>query len=104
MEMKYYNASNNFRAPIRREPKPYIPQQKNGGEVIVPQKPEEFSKSDSSVCEEVEFENNHDNHLTFVNSKDDLLLVGLILLLLLNQCDDFLLLLVLGYLLFCDKK
>ncbi|MBE7036295.1 MAG: hypothetical protein E7403_03265 [Ruminococcaceae bacterium] len=108
MEMKYYNASNNFKAPIPREPKPYTPHLKNNSEIIIPKKPvQEFEKevaiSSAGECEERLGKQTGDT-FSIANNRDDLLLIGLILLLILNQCDDYLLLLALGYLLLCDKK
>lgn len=104
MEMKYYNASNNFKAPIRREPKPYIPHPKLSGEVIIPQKVEETVESEPFIQKECECKNVKENQFTIIDNQDDLLLMGLILLLLINHCNDYLLILVLGYLLFCDKQ
>ncbi len=98
MEMKYYNASNNFKTPIPREPKPYKPPVTRG-EIIIPQKPENqekdiiFQPSDSQTKEKWSLEN-----------KDNMILLGLIFVLLMNQCDDYILLLILGFLLFADKR
>lgn len=104
MEMKYYNASNNFKAPIPREPKPYKPPQQLNGEVIVPQPPKENRERKLSIPEEFHCDEGNKPSFNLIKNQDDLLLVGLILLLLVNQCNDYLLLLVLGYLLFCDKQ
>ncbi len=102
MEMKYYNSSNNFRAPIPREPKPYRPPEPVK-EVVIPQAPEpqeEISVSDVPKAEDIIAEKNKKTEF----SQDDLLLLGLIFLLLLNSCDDYLLLLILGYLFISGRK
>ncbi len=97
MEMKYYNASNNFKAPIPREPKPYTPPVKSG-EIIIPQKPENSEKELISLpsCPQIKKK-------WSIENKDDMFLLGLILVLLMNQCDDYVLLFILGYLLFVNK-
>ena len=88
METKYYNRSNNFSAPIRREPKPYTP--KNIFE-------EEEIKKEPELCEHKE--NKQTQIKSVLNSfkSDDLLLLGLIFLLLSDSNTDILLLLALGY-------
>ncbi|MBR7163987.1 MAG: hypothetical protein IKD21_03365 [Clostridia bacterium] len=108
MEMKYYNPSNNFRAPIprvKREPKPYIP-------------PPEAEKPDTqqlktSVFEEMQTEpeiqpkplaKREKTDVFGKLSQDDMIILGIIFLLLLNSCDDYLLLLVLGYLFISGRE
>lgn len=76
MVTNYYNASNHFSAPIHREPKPYT-------EECIPKKTDE-SRAVSQTLPD----------------KDTVLLLGLFLLLLSCGCDDTLLLLALGYVLF----
>lgn len=94
METKYYNRSNNFSAPIRREPKPYTP--KNIFK-------EEEVKKDSEPCGYKENKPAQVNKPAQIKSflsnfkSDDLLLLGLIFLLLSDSDTDILLLLALGY-------
>lgn len=80
MVTNYYNASNNFSAPIRREPKPYTARQE-----AKPEKTEHVlplaAKKEQTV------------------DKDTLLILGLILLLFMSGCEDTLLILALLYLL-----
>ena len=105
MNMKYYNASNNFSAPVRREPKPYSPYIRRP-EVVVPQKPYNNSEVKKDIQniqqnkkEPKPFNNDKSNKINFSNLKaDDLLLLGIIAVLIWNSCDDTLLILALGYL------
>lgn len=83
MVTNYYNASNNFSAPIRREPKPFAPRQEYGRE-------EKREQPDTKVPAGETKEQAID--------KDTLLLLGLILLLFMSGCEDTLLLFALGYL------
>lgn len=118
MNMKYYNASNHFSAPIKREPKPYSPYQRRP-EVIFPQRPahsapqrQSMPTVEPSPHRPAPMENRQaDNapkaerrslqNLNQANLQaDDLLLLGIIALLIWNSCDDTLLLLALGYLFF----
>lgn len=101
MEMKYYNPSNNFRAPIPREPKPYTPP-KPMGERVVPVKAEEI-REDVQIPAETKKTAMREERQQTVKAKkelnqDDLLILGLIFLLVINSCDDYLLLAVLGFL------
>ncbi len=73
MVTNYYNASNNYEKPIRREPKPYIE---------VAPKCEEHTSSDSSL----------DN--------DKIIILGLLALLFFTNCNDIWLMLALLYLAF----
>ncbi len=75
MVTNYYNASNHFSAPIRREPKPYTE------EHVVNTARETHTVSKP------------------LPDKDTILLAGLVLLLITCECDDTLLLLALGYVL-----
>lgn len=95
MEMKYYNPSNNFRAPIPREPKPYSPPRQPEGEIITP-KPAQTVQETEPVQEQ-EICKREEKPLL---STDDVIILGLILVLISNGCEDYLLLAVLGYLLF----
>ncbi len=98
MEMKYYNASNNFSAPIPREPRPYRPPQKPIYEpkpCVEP--PIEIPEELPCSCEDIKPVIVPKSTPSF--DKDDFLLIGLILILLMNGCEDYLLLIVLGYLL-----
>ena len=76
MVTNYYNASNHFSAPIHREPKPY--------------------KEDAAVQKSPEPE----PPAMPAFDKDSVLLLGLVLLLVTCGCNDTLLLLALGYVLF----
>lgn len=108
--MKYYNPSNNFRAPIPREPKPYTPPQRKKTEVVIPRAPGDGAAhaeqlqpekaAEQKPCREMEC----DKPAVFKPNQDDILLLGLILVLLANNCDDYLLLIILGYLLLSGKK
>ncbi len=104
MNMKYYNASNNFSAPIQREPKPYRPYEKRS-EVIVPQRPERREQHVEKKEDVLVTTPKREFTLNSLKT-DDLLLLGIIILLFLDGCDDYLLLLVLGYLFFVglDQK
>ena len=88
METKYYNRSNNFSAPIRREPKPYTP--KNIFK-------EEEIKKEPEVCEHKENKPTETKSVLNGFKSDDLLLLGLIFLLLSDSNTDTLLLIALGY-------
>ncbi len=108
MEMKYYNPSNNFRAPIprtKREPKPYTPPATE--EVTERQAPKLPVFEDEHATDEV-FSKPADKHekTGFLSdlSQDDIIILGIIFLLLLNSCDDYLLLLVLGYLFISGRE
>ncbi len=76
MVTNYYNASNNFSAPIRREPKPFRP---------------------CDECEPKMQKKETVKHSQEMPDRDTMLIVGLILLLLITGCDDTLLLLALLY-------
>ncbi len=85
MVTNYYNASNNFSAPIRREPKPFRPQ----------------SMEWEHACKEENEQNQLQKGKGLFDGmdSDSLLVIGLVLLLLFSGCDDKLLLIALGYLL-----
>ncbi len=76
MVTNYYNSSNNFSSPVRREPKPYIP-------------PAKREPSDEKPCREEQ---------KFPTDTDTILIFGLIILLVMSGCDDTLLLIALGFL------
>ena len=88
METNYYNRSNNFSAPIRKEPKPYVP--------INIHKEKEYNEHEktsikpNSIKEKTNLFKNINN--------DDLIILGLIFLLLSDSNDDILMLIALGYL------
>lgn len=88
METNYYNRSNNFSAPIKKEPKPYIPQNIHKDENHINYKQKDADPS--SVKEKTNFFKNINN--------DDLIILGLIFLLLSDSNDDTLMLIALGYL------
>ena len=73
MVTNYYNASNNYSKPVRREPMPYME---------TPQKCEKHSIEESS------FDN------------DKIIILGLLALLFLTNCNDIWLMLALLYLAF----
>jgi len=75
MVTNYYNPSNNFSSPVRREPKPYS----------VPQNVDkcETEKKDTKIK---------------IQGEDTLLFLGLIAILLITGCRDKLLLIALLYL------
>lgn len=126
MEMKYYNPSNNFRAPIPREPKPYSPPSRSQSEILVPRPVkapyEKVKDSGAHRAEEMLKDTEYENEMQLNHkelpcdlkretttkhpaaappmNRDEWLLVGVILVLLLNGCDDYILLAVLGYLVF----
>lgn len=95
METNYYNASNNFSAPIRKEPKPYIPKSK-------PEKKPEPETLD--VKEECQKQTESDLEVFERFKSDDLIILGLLFILLTESNDDYLLLLMLGYLLLSGNK
>ncbi|MBE7009958.1 MAG: hypothetical protein E7418_00530 [Ruminococcaceae bacterium] len=98
MEMKYYNPSNNFRAPIPREPKPYSPPVEKRQERFIPAEPEKSKETKEQECKEGIV------HQKSRPEADELLIMGVILVLLANQCEDYLLLAALAFLLFSGKE
>lgn len=88
METNYYNRSNNFSAPIRKEPKPYVPKpvhiEKEHQENECPSRVETEKKDRTGILSNLQ--------------NDDLLILGLIFLLINESNDDTLLILALGYL------
>ncbi len=105
IEMKYYNPSNNFRAPIPREPKPYRPTEVFS-EIIYPKEVKEHDEK-TEVKEEKSFRceaerSEVSNKIEF--SRDDLVILGVLFLLVFNSCDDYFLLAVLGYLFLTGRK
>ena len=89
--MKYYNPSNNFKAPIPREPKPYKPPVPKA-EVIFPRQPEMREKEiifpENGTPEETIPKESIPEHKKFQLSQDDLVILGVLFLLILNSCDD----------------
>lgn len=73
MVTNYYNASNNYKSPIRREPKPY--EEKCDNPPLTPLRKD-------------------------VNDNDNLLILGLLAVLYITNCDDKWLMLALLYLAF----
>ncbi len=112
MEMKYYNPSNNFRAPIPREPKAYRPPQSvmdtmhtyettnEPPKTTVKPVAEEMPKRE--ICEET-CEKEKKNFLSNL-TQDDIVILGVLFLLLLNSCDDYLLLLALGFIFLSGRQ
>ncbi|MBQ4087937.1 MAG: hypothetical protein IJC78_06805 [Clostridia bacterium] len=92
MVTNYYNASNGFSRPVRREPKPYhAPQEEKPCEQC-----EKHKEAEVLALSKTEPE--HGIKKTDFD-RDTLLLLGLLLFLLTTGCDDKLLLLALLYLL-----
>ena len=98
MEMKYYNPSNNFRAPIPREPKPYIPREQVEPERVFRRSEPEIPEPPEELPELTIGEGQKAVSLKKELNQDDLLILGLIFLLLMNSCEDYLLLFALGFL------
>ncbi len=89
METNYYNRSNNFSAPIKKEPKPYMPNP-------VQTEKEHIERKLAEPCRE-EPKKEHKGILSGFQN-DDLLILGLIFLLINESNEDTLLILALGYL------
>ncbi len=106
MNMKYYNASNHFSAPIPRTPKPHEPSGSypHRREVVIPKRPsrpEPPPHKPQTPPQNSAFSSSAMNHLNLSDLKpDDLLILGVIALLIFNSCEDTMLLLALGYLFF----
>ena len=82
MVTNYYNSSNNFQAPVRREPKPFRPA---------------CDCEEKAVCKGEELSlNKQEKNL----DSDTILILGLIMLLIMSGCEDTLLLIALGALIF----
>lgn len=81
MVTNYYNASNNFSAPIRREPKPFRP---------CPEREHEHERNEVVIS--------HGKEIKQELDRDTVLILGLVILLLISGCEDKLLLIALGYL------
>lgn len=84
MVTNYYNASNNFSAPVRREPKPFRP-----------------PSSESEQTKEHGGEANAVSPKKWISEKPDqdaVFIIALVLLLLLSGCNDTLLFVALAYL------
>lgn len=94
METNYYNRSNNFSAPIRKEPKPYIPKVSSADESVINEKPHKEANAEQK---------NKTSSLQNIKS-DDLLILGLLLLLISDSSSDLLLILALGYLLLDSRN
>ena len=90
MVTNYYNASNNFSAPIRREPKPFRPQYPERQQDWERERVKERGNDVKSVPAKKGFLEELD--------QDTILIIGLVILLLLSGCEDKLLLIALGYL------
>lgn len=90
MVTNYYNASNNFSAPIRREPKPFRPQYPERQQDWERERVKERENDVKPVPTKKGFLEELD--------QDTILIIGLVILLLLSGCEDKLLLIALGYL------
>ena len=90
MVTNYYNASNNFSAPIRREPKPFRPQYPEWQPAWERERVKERENDVKPVPAKKGFLEELD--------QDTILIIGLVILLLLSGCEDKLLLIALGYL------
>lgn len=89
MITNYYNASNNFSAPIRREPKPFRPQESEC------EQQQQLPKEQIGKAKTVQ----HTKGFLDCLNQDSALIISLAVLLLLSECDDMLLFIVLAYLL-----
>ena len=106
MNMKYYNASNHFSAPIPRTAKPHEPpgSYPYRREVVIPRRPtrpepaphKPKTPSGDTASSLLGIKNLNLSDL----KPDDLLILGVIALLIFNSCEDTMLLLALGYLFF----
>lgn len=88
METNYYNRSNNFSAPVKKEPKPYVPMEQ---------------KEEKTQTTEILHQGKRDNESESIKEtknlkSDDILLLGVIFLLISDSKSDKLLLIALGYL------
>ena len=92
METTYYNRSNNFSAPIRKEPKPFTPKTLCAEDELLKQT-SDCGKEKGASCLKNSVKN------------DDLLILALLFLFLSDSNNDTLLLLALLYLLlFSNSK
>ena len=82
MVTNYYNSSNNFQAPVRREPKPFRPSCECEEKIVCEREECSLKKQEKSL------------------DSDTILILGLIMLLIISGCDDTLLLIALGALIF----
>ena len=83
----YYNASNRFSGPIRREPAPYVAP----AEKVEPKQIPEPKACVDIPCKQAEN--------TSLVGGDGILLIGLLFLLFISGCEDKWLFIALGYLL-----
>lgn len=108
MEMKYYNPSNNFRAPIPREPKAYRPPQGIMESACESKKEKESPKvplnSEIQKTEKHEICKEESKNILGNLTQDDIVILGVLFLLLINSCDDYLLLLALGFLFISGRQ
>ena len=91
MQTNYYNRSNNFSAPIRKEPKPYVPTPMHEDIKKEPPKP-------------IQNEPKENGGLLKNMKNDDLLILGIIFLLLSDSNDDLLMIIALGYIFLGGSK
>ncbi len=101
MVTNYYNASNNFSAPIRKEPKPFTPE--HPIEPLMEEREilhaEHADEETSPVCYDDHPSSFHKSHALFETNSDTLVLLALLWLLLTSKSDDRLLEIALIYLL-----
>ena len=91
MQTNYYNRSNNFSAPIRKEPKPYAPEpiyEDIKKEPPKPIKPE--PKENDGILKNLK--------------NDDILLLGIIFIMLSDSNNDLLMIIALGYIFLGGNK
>ena len=96
MNTKYYNASNNFSAPISREPRPYAPYSYRS-ETVTPRPAPDSAPPVKKIEAEGAAAVKSARELSL--KTDDFLLIGLIILLLPDAENNLMLILILGYLL-----
>lgn len=90
MVTNYYNASNNFSAPIRKEPKPFKPGNTEYESELV----FESKKSNGNIAKNDIFKSGYPANI----DRDTIFIICLIFLLLSSGCEDNILLIALAYL------
>lgn len=101
MVTNYYNASNNFSAPIRKEPKPFSPERHGESLIEEPKESCEMCTEESllSACGNENAPTVQKNHTLLRSDPDTLVLLALLWILLVSDSRDRLLEIALIYLL-----